>query len=163
VTRVRTEDDILKLRLQDGFIVAEVDPALFISANIRNAERQSGPRLHKVVRSIMSKGYRPTMPITLRVGPDGVAEVLDGGHRITALRHILRHPIRRRLAPPISSVYVVVFVDKLSWTAEGAKMPEFLVEIQGNLPKTRTVQPRDSQTSWEHATQRMRAAGDGAG
>ena len=56
-------------------------------------------------RAIRSKGYNPFDPITARIGQRGKWGIVDGGHRLTAARHVMREFWSNLFAPKVRNLY----------------------------------------------------------
>jgi len=100
----------------DDLAAVEVPVALLDALPLRNDRRSMGPRLRALMRSIRREGYRPTEPIICRVGMKGRWVVVDGGHRLTAVR-LLRDSWWSWLFPVrIDTLYFLLFTTKGSWS-----------------------------------------------
>jgi len=148
VFRVREAADLDRIPFTDGMAAVEVPAHLLDDLELKNFERGESPRLAALERSIRARGYQPTEPITARVGRRGRWVVVDGGHRITAARHVLREFWTNLFGPKVETLYFVLFTDPESWTKvtppAGAETPQ----AAGDGGETRAA--------WDRARQRMR-------
>ncbi|MCI4665443.1 MAG: ParB/RepB/Spo0J family partition protein [Neomegalonema sp.] len=81
----------------------------------KNAKRIGGPRLNAIVRSIRDRGYLPTDPIIARIGQKGKWVIVDGGHRLTALKLLLKSFWGRLMGRKYGNVYFLLFETERSW------------------------------------------------
>lgn len=110
---IRSEEDLDHIRFDDDVAALEIRASLLDKVRFKNHRRGRSARLDAVVRSIRDKGYRPTEPIIARLGRKGRWVIVDGGHRITALRR-LAGGLLARMAPwafrrDYGYVYVLLF------------------------------------------------------
>ena len=136
--RVRTAEDLDQIRFDDGVAALEVAPALLTHLAFRNDERLDSPRLRRVIRSIRDHGYQPTDPIIARVGRLGRWVVIDGGHRITALREILGSLWTPLIGPKIGPIYFLLFEGPGSWAKLGGR-PEIAPEAPSEPSAPRSI------------------------
>jgi hypothetical protein len=150
IFRIRSEADLDRIPFTDGMAAVEVPARLLDRLELKNFERGESPRLAALERSIRARGFRPTEPITARVGRKGRWVVVDGGHRITAARHVLREFWTNLFGNKVETLYFVLFTDPESWTKvappEGVETPS----AAGDRGETRAA--------WDRARQRMRGA-----
>lgn len=112
---MREKRDLARIVFTDGVAVVETPVALLNHIKFKNDVRGPGPRLDAVRRSIQSRGYIPTDPIVARIGQRGRWIIVDGGHRLTALRGALRSFWARLLGPPGGMVYFILYETERSW------------------------------------------------
>jgi hypothetical protein len=115
--RVATAADLDRIEFDETGVAAVTLPAdLLPSIPFKNAEREESPRLDRVRRSIAGRGYDPTEPIVVRVGQKGKWVVVDGGHRLTAVRRILGSWWARLWSKRIGDLYFLLFLTPRSYT-----------------------------------------------
>jgi hypothetical protein len=95
--RVRTRADLQGIAFEDGLAALLVDATLLEDIRFKNARRGDAERIGRLVRRIAAQGYVPTTPVICRVGRKGKWVVVDGGHRLTALKALYRRNWRVRL------------------------------------------------------------------
>lgn len=116
VQQVRSVEDLDRIVFTDGVAAVEAPAELLRSIRFKNAKRIDGPRLDAVIRSIRARGYSPVDPIIARIGQKGKWVVVDGGHRLTALRRIGRSLWSRLFGRTLGNVYFLLFETDRSWT-----------------------------------------------
>jgi hypothetical protein len=114
--RVRTAEDLEHIPFEDGMAAVEVPAHLLDKLELKNFERGQSPRLDALERSIRARGFQPVEPITARIGKKGRWVVVNGGHRLTAAKHVMREFWTNLFGPKVRSVYFVLFTDPGSWT-----------------------------------------------
>lgn len=132
VQRVRTVDDLEHLSFTDGLAAVEVSFDLIDAVPLSNAERQPGPRLSRVVRSIRRRGYMPREPIVCRVGMKGRWVVTDGGHRLTAARIVAREWWSNLFHRKVTTLYFLLYTTPGSWSKIRERAA--LAGTEGDLP-----------------------------
>jgi hypothetical protein len=90
--------DLDRIRFSDGLATVSVDATLLPRIRFKNARRNDLARVADLRRRIATHGYIPTTPVICRIGQKGKWIVVDGGHRLTALRQLYRDSLRYRLA-----------------------------------------------------------------
>ena len=88
--RIRTEADFDRIPFDNGMAAVEVPAHLLDHIDMRDFDRGDSGRLSALLRSIRSNGYNPVEPIHVRIGRRGRWVVIDGGHRLTAARRVMR-------------------------------------------------------------------------
>ncbi len=116
VQYVRTKEDLDRITFTDGVAAVEAPVELLRSIRFKNHKRGDGPRLDAILRSIRDRGYRPTDPIVARIGQKGKWVIVDGGHRLTALRRIAKSLWSRLFGRKLGTVYFLLFETDRSWT-----------------------------------------------
>lgn len=112
IQRIRRAEDLDKIIFEDGVAALEVPIALLPRIRFKNHVRQPSARLDAVKRSIRNRGWSPLEPIVARRTRKGKWLILDGGHRVTALRDLLQSlacrwfGLRRR--PVSGALYVIL-------------------------------------------------------
>ena len=149
IFRIRTEADLDRIPFTDGMAAVEVPARLLDKLELKNFKRGESPRLAALERSIRARGFRPTEPITARIGRRGRWIVVDGGHRITAARHVAEEFWTNLFGPKVETLYFVVFTYPESWRKvdppEGAPCP--------GAPSD----AGETRAAWDRARQRMRS------
>lgn len=82
--------DIPNIPFIDDTALVEVPADLLETIPLKNHVRENGPRLKAVVQSVQNNGYSSVSPIVARIGRRGRWVVLDGGHRITAAKKVMK-------------------------------------------------------------------------
>jgi hypothetical protein len=122
--RVVSADEIGRIDFDAEGLAAVMVPAKLLPAiAFKNDRREPSPRLEAVERSIRLRGYDPTEPIVARVGQKGKWVVVDGGHRLTAVRRILGCWWRRVTSRPIGDLYFLLFLTPRSFAKRGPRGP----------------------------------------
>lgn len=117
---VRTREDFDRIVFTDGVAAVEAPAELLRHIRFKNESRGEGPRLDAVIRSIRDRGYVPTEPIIARIGQKGKWVVVDGGHRLTALKRLAESLWTRLFHRKLGNVYFLLFETERS----RAKMDE---------------------------------------
>ncbi|MEM6488772.1 MAG: hypothetical protein AAF677_10990 [Pseudomonadota bacterium] len=116
IQRIATVNDLYEIRFSaDGLAAVEVASALLDCLPLVGAERSGGPRLTALVELIRRRGFRSDDPIVCRIGMRGRWVLMDGGHRITALRILRRDWLARLFGPRIDTLYFLLFTTPDSW------------------------------------------------
>ena len=115
IFRVQSEDDLARIPFEDGMAAVEIPAHLLPEIDMRDYERGFSERLRRLISSIRRDGYRPVEPIVVRIGRKGRWVIVDGGHRITAIRRILGTFLSRLFGPRIGNIYFVIFLTQDSW------------------------------------------------
>lgn len=89
--------DLAQIRFVEGLATVSVDATLLRRIRFKNARRNDMARIAELRRRIAAYGYIPTTPVICRIGQKGKWVVVDGGHRLTALKHLYAHHPRYRL------------------------------------------------------------------
>jgi len=132
---VRRIEDISQITFVDDLAAVEVEPQVLDDLPLVNDRRGAGPRLSAITKSIRQNGYRPSQPIICRIGMKGRWVVVDGGHRITAVRKLLRRPCVWFLRPRIGPLYFLLFTTPGSWS----KVRALVVDAGGTPPDAPTL------------------------
>jgi len=148
VFRVRSEADLDRIPFVDGMAAVEVPAHLLDRLELKHAERGDSNRLRALERAIREHGYRPVAPVTARIGRRGRWVVVDGGHRLTAARHVMREFWANLFGAKVESVYFVLFLNPDSWSKTQA--PDG-IELPGDVAA-------GARAEWDRAYSRMRAA-----
>ena len=136
VFRVRTEADLDRISFDDGMVAVDVPADLIDRLELKHTDRGDSPRLQGLMRSIRDRGFQPVEPISVRIGRKGRWVVINGGHRLTAARWVMRGFWANLFGEKVRTFYFILFTDPESW-AEIPPPPG--VEIE------RTVQPEDAE------------------
>lgn len=153
IFRVRTEADLDRIPFVDGVAAVEVPAHLIDKLELKNDFRGDSQRLKALERSIRQKGFSPVEPITARIGRKGRWVVINGGHRLTAARHVMRDFWSNLFRRKVDSFYFVLFLNPDSWSK--TKSPEGI-----DLPQATEAA---AQAAWERAQGRMRESRGGTG
>jgi len=152
VFRVRSEGDLDKIPFVDGMAAVEIPSDLLDKIEFKHHDRGDSERLKALERSIRRNGYTPVEPITARIGRKGRWVVMNGGHRLTAARHVMREFWTNLFGRKVETLYFVLFLNPDSWSRtnmpEGIELPERWESA--------------AQEEWARAQERMRQARGGA-
>lgn len=117
--RLRKVEDIDKITFEDGMAAVEVPVELLRHITFKNDERGESPRLDAVERSIRDRGFVPTDPIIARIGQKGRWIIVDGGHRLTAARHVAEEFWTNLIQRKVSTLYFILYETERSWRKIG--------------------------------------------
>ncbi|MEM9724636.1 MAG: ParB N-terminal domain-containing protein [Pseudomonadota bacterium] len=112
-------DDLDRVQFEDGVAALEVSVELLAHIKFKNDTRGESARLSAVERSIRDRGYDPTDPIIARVGQKGRWIIVDGGHRLTAARHVANEFWSNLLSRKVRMLYFLLFETERSWRKIG--------------------------------------------
>lgn len=148
VFRVRTEADLDRIPFENGMAAVEVPAHLLDKLELKHAERGDSPRLRALEKSIRDRGFQPIEPITARIGRKGRWIVINGGHRLTAARHVMKEFWANLFGQKVQTFYFILFTNPESWSKTP---PPPGVEID------RQVQAEDGEfrQRWERAEARQ--------
>ncbi len=149
IFRVRTEADLDRIPFENGVAAVEVPADLLDKLHLKNAHRGDSPRLDNLVKSIRSKGFRPVEPITARIGRKGRWVVINGGHRLTAARRVMRDFWANLFGPKVKSFYFILFLNHDSWARTDT--PD-----RGETEAMTAEEVKAMQDAWERADQRRK-------
>jgi hypothetical protein len=90
--------DLKRVAFTDGLAMVSLDAPLVLDLRLKNAQRHDEARLALLRRSIARRGYAGDTPIVCRIGQKGKWVVIDGGHRLTAVRQLQEGRLWYRLA-----------------------------------------------------------------
>ncbi|MGB0661006.1 MAG: ParB N-terminal domain-containing protein [Mangrovicoccus sp.] len=147
VFRIHTVDDLARIPFENGMAAVEVPAELLDKLELKNEIRGDSARLRSLEKSIRSKGYRPIEPITARISKKGKWVVLNGGHRLTAARRILKEFWTNLFGEKVKSFYFVLFLTPDSWSKKSPPAGAIL-----NFGDVDSI--AESQQSWERADRR---------
>lgn len=144
--QILSEEDLHRIPFRDGVAAVELPARLLSSIDLKNDHRGDSPRLRALEKSIRSNGFQPLEPITARIGRKGRWVIVNGGHRLTAARKVMREFWPNLFGPKVEGFYFVLFLNPDSWrdvgVPDGVTLPE-----HGDS---------DMQAQWERAQDRMR-------
>ncbi|MEL6316064.1 MAG: ParB N-terminal domain-containing protein [Pseudomonadota bacterium] len=112
--RVETEEDLEKIEFMDGLAAVEAPAALLDKIAFKNDRRLDSARLAAVEGSIRTRGYVPFDPVIARIGRKGRWVVVDGGHRLTAARRVMRAFWPNLFGPKVRRIYFLLYETPLS-------------------------------------------------
>lgn len=147
--QIRHESDLDRIPFVNGMAAVMIPARLLPKIQFTNDSRGDSPRLAALERSIRNNGYQPHDPIKVRIGRKGRWVVIDGGHRLTAVRHILREFWTNLFRRKVRDVYVVLFTTEESWA--DTDHPERLALALGDDPASLV------QAAWERSGLRRRS------
>ncbi|MGF1659543.1 MAG: ParB N-terminal domain-containing protein [Rubrimonas sp.] len=96
--RIATPHDLDNIAFDHGLATVEVDADLVPRIAFKNARRSDAARVAAMADRIAESGYRPLTPVICRIGRKGKWVVVDGGHRLSALRQLYSENWRFRAA-----------------------------------------------------------------
>ena len=137
IQRIATPEDLERLTFTDGVAAVMAPVAMLDHISFKNDQREDSPRLARLERSIMQRGYVPLDPIIARIGQKGKWVVVDGGHRLTAARRISGSWWRNLFSKKVGDLYFLLFTGPRSWSKVRALAPE------ATLPETAPAHPDD--------------------
>lgn len=114
--RVERPEDLEKIIFVDDMAEIDVPIGAVDLLPLKNAERCDSPRLRRVMRSIRHKGYSSFDPVIVRLGRRGRWVVVDGGHRLTAARHVAKEVIANLFGPKVRYIHFLLYRTPLSET-----------------------------------------------
>lgn len=114
VFRVRNNNDLAHIPFQDGAALVELPSSLLSKVRFKNDQRCDDDRLHALERSMRGKGYIPFDSVVTRIGQKGNRVIVDGGHRLTAARHIMREFCSSLFGPKVRNLYFLLSETKRS-------------------------------------------------
>lgn len=122
--RITRREDLATIAFTEEGMAAVMAPAeLLGEIAFKNDSREESPRLAAVRGSIELNGYDPTQPIIVRVGQKGKWVVVDGGHRLTAVRQICGSWWKRIFSKRIGDLYFLLFLTPRSYAKEPGLRP----------------------------------------
>lgn len=151
IFRIETEEDLDRIPFEDGMAAVEVPARLLDKLELKHDSRGDSLRLRALERSIRDRGFQPVEPITARIGRKGRWIVINGGHRITAARHVMGEFWTNLFGPKVTSFYFILFTNPESWSK---KSPPAGVVID------RESQNDELRQRWERSEARMREIKD---
>ncbi|MEO0682308.1 MAG: ParB N-terminal domain-containing protein, partial [Pseudomonadota bacterium] len=113
--RIATREDLDDIRFVDGIALVEVDAALLARIRFKNDHRGDDSRLKRLRESIRRDGYSNWQPITARIGQKGKWVIVDGGHRLTAIRDVMGDWWANLFGRKVRSVQFVLMIGPRSW------------------------------------------------
>ncbi len=90
IQRVETPADLERVQFFEDMAEIEVPASALDALPFKNEDRGQSGRLDDVMRSIRRHGYHSFDPVIVRLGRRGRWVVVDGGHRLTAARHVAK-------------------------------------------------------------------------
>lgn len=124
LTRITRREDLAEITFVDDVAEVEVPVHLIGILPLKHHERLDSPRLDAVVRSIRRQGYSSLAPIVCKIGARGRWVVMDGGHRLTALRMVSRSLWTRLFRRDLGDVTFVLYRTDRSDTKPGSSGPQ---------------------------------------
>lgn len=119
VQRLLAVEDIDRIVFEDGVAAVEVPVELLPHIEFKNDERGDSPRLQAVEQSIRDRGFVPTDPIIARIGAKARWVIIDGGHRLTAARHVAEEFWSNLLRRKVRTLYFLLYETERSWHKVG--------------------------------------------
>lgn len=114
--RIGTPAELDAIRFENGVALIELDARLLRRVRFKNDAREDDPRLEALTRAIRAEGYVSRAPIVCRIGAKGKWVVVDGGHRLTAIRRVMGEWWTNLCAARVRRVQFVLFTNRRSWT-----------------------------------------------
>lgn len=150
--RVRSAEDLQRIPFHNGVAAVEVPARLIDVLPLKNDTRGDSLRLRALERSIRNQGFQPVEPITARIGRKGRWIVINGGHRLTAARRVMREFWTNLFGPKVVSFYFILFLNPQSWSKSGQPSG---ITLDGDAPQDSEA----SRAAWDRAAARMRGGG----
>ena len=100
--RIERKRDLKRIAFTDGFALILFDARLIPEIRFKNDARADAARVRRLARVIAARGYDSSQPVVCRIGQKGKWIVVDGGHRLSALRTLYRTRPCWRLAAAIA-------------------------------------------------------------
>lgn len=113
---VRTPQDLANIEFYDDVAEIEVPIACLDMLPLKNEDRTEGDRLRRVENAIRHHGYNNLEPVVVRLGRRGRWVIVNGGHRITAARHVSREFWSNLFGRKVRSIYFLLYKTPLSRT-----------------------------------------------
>ena len=145
--RIETEADLDRIPFENGMAAVEVPADLLDKLELKHEDRGESLRLKDLERSIRANGFQPVEPITARIGRRGRWIVVNGGHRITAARHVMQEFWSNLFGKKVKSFYFVLFTNPESWSK--THRPKGIKRDKGS-----TDDMSASRDAWERADMR---------
>ncbi|MCR9089424.1 MAG: ParB/RepB/Spo0J family partition protein [Rhodobacteraceae bacterium] len=142
--RIETEEDLERIPFENGMAAVEVPADLLEKLELKHADRGDSLRLRALEKSIRASGFRPVEPITARIGRKGRWIVVNGGHRLTAARHVMQEFWANLFGKKVNSFYFILFTNPDSWKKSGR--PDGIERDEGTSEELRA-----SRDAWERA------------
>lgn len=150
--RVETEEDLDRIPFVNGMAAVEVPADLLDKLELKHADRGDSLRLRALEKSIRTNGFRPIEPITARIGRKGRWIVVNGGHRLTAARHVMQEFWANLFGQKVNNFYFILFTNPDSWKKSGR--PEGMETADGTPEEVEA-----SRDAWERS--KLRGNPDG--
>lgn len=96
--RLAKPADLDNIVFDHGLATVEVDADLIPRIAFKNAVREDAARVGRLAERIARDGFRPVTPVICRIGRKGKWVVVDGGHRLSALKLLYDENLRFRAA-----------------------------------------------------------------
>ena len=106
---VESESDLDRLEFYEDMAEIEVPIASLSKLPFKNEDRGDSERLRYVMRAIRRDGYNNAEPIIVRLGRRGRWVVVDGGHRLTAVRRISQEFFTNLFGPKVKTVHFLLY------------------------------------------------------
>lgn len=139
IQRVTTPEELERIVFTDGLAAVTMPVEMLAHISFKNDHRENSPRLERLERSIMQRGFVPLEPIVVRIGQKGKWVVVDGGHRLTAARRINASWWRNLFSKKVGDLYFLLFTGPRSWAKVRDMAPE------AGLPEAPPDHPDDEK------------------
>lgn len=116
VQLVRTAEDLARITFFDEIAEIEVPIESIDLLPFKNEDRSDSERLRRVENAIRRLGYNNRDPVVVRLGRRGRWVIVDGGHRVTAARHVAREFWTNLFRRKVRSIHFLLFRTPLSNT-----------------------------------------------
>jgi hypothetical protein len=114
IQRVESLQDLDSLIFFEDMAEIEVPVAALSKLPFKNEDRGDSERLTEVMRAIRRDGYNNADPIIVRLGRRGRWVVVDGGHRLTAVRRISKEFFTNLFGPKVKTVHFLLYKTPLT-------------------------------------------------
>ena len=114
IQRVTSASDLDKVTFHDDMAAIEVPIEFLDDVPLKNEDRGDSDRLRVVEEAIRRDGYNNLEPVVVRLGRRGRWVIVDGGHRVTAARHISEEFFTNLFGRKVRSIYFLLYRTPLS-------------------------------------------------
>jgi ParB-like nuclease domain len=108
--------DLDHIEFYEEMAEIEVPVSALAALPFKNEDRGESQRLHEVMRSIRRDGYNNADPIIVRLGRRGRWVIVDGGHRLTAVRRVSREFFTNLFGQKVKTVHFLLYKTPLTNT-----------------------------------------------
>jgi hypothetical protein len=116
VQLVRKAEDLARIEFVDDVAEIEVPIEAIDLLPFKNEDRSDSERLRRVENAIRRLGYNNRDPVVVRLGRRGRWVIVDGGHRVTAARHVAKELWTNLFRRKVRSIHFLLFRTPLSNT-----------------------------------------------
>lgn len=114
VQRISSAEDLEKIEFLNGLAEIEVPIEHLHLLPLKNEDRNDSARLRSVEETVRHNGYNNLEPVVAYVGRRGRWVIIDGGHRITAARHVSKEFLTNLFGPKVRSIFILLHQTPIS-------------------------------------------------